>query len=186
MGGETCEKKMPYSGGEYALKEMAKYHWSYLNRDYREDITNMWRQDGTMDSILTRLGYRLALEKVILTSNPKVGKTFEAYCVMNNRGFAAPMNKRDVELIFVNAETGAEYVFPQTEDPRFWMPGETSKFTLACTLTDMTPGSYKLYLNLPDPYESIHDDPRFSIRLANENVWDEATGYNFIATVNVE
>lgn len=186
MGGETCEKKMPYSGGEYALKEMAKYHWSYLNRDYREDITNMWRQDGTMDSILTRLGYRLALEKVILTSNPKVGKTFEAYCVMNNRGFAAPMNKRDVELIFVNAETGAEYVFPQTEDPRFWMPGETSKFTLACTLTDMTPGSYKLYLNLPDPYESIHDDPRFSIRLANENVWDEATGYNFIANVTVQ
>ena len=105
---------------------------------------------------------------------------------MNNRGFAAPMNKRDVELIFVNAETGAEYVFPQTEDPRFWMPGETSKFTLACTLTDMTPGSYKLYLNLPDPYESIHDDPRFSIRLANENVWDEATGYNFIANVTVQ
>ena len=186
MGGETCEKKMPYSGGEYALKEMAKYHWSYLNRDYREDITNMWRQDGTMDSILTRLGYRLALEKVILTSNPKVGKTFEAYCVMNNRGFAAPMNKRDVELIFVNAETGVEYVFPQTEDPRFWMPGETSTFTLACTLTDMTPGSYKLYLNLPDPYESIHDDPRFSIRLANENVWDETTGYNFIANVTIQ
>ena len=186
MGGETCEKKMPYSGGEYALKEMAKYHWSYLNRDYREDITNMWRQDGTMDSILTRLGYRLALEKVILTSNPKVGKTFEAYCVMNNRGFAAPMNKRDVELIFVNAETGVEYVFPQTEDPRFWLPGETSTFTLACTLTDMTPGSYKLYLNLPDPYESIHDDPRFSIRLANENVWDETTGYNFIANVTIQ
>ena len=61
MGGETCEKKMPYSGGENALKEMAKYHWPYLNRDYREEVTNMWRQDGTMDTILTRLGYRLAL-----------------------------------------------------------------------------------------------------------------------------
>ena len=186
MGGETCEKKMPYSGGEYALKEMAKYHWSYLNRDYRQEVTGMWRVDGTMDSILTRLGYRLALEKVILTSKPKVGGKFEAYCVMNNRGFAAPMNKRDVELIFVNASTGSTYVFPQTEDPRFWMPGETSKFTLACTLSDMEAGSYKLYLNLPDPYESIHDDPRFSIRLANENVWDEATGYNFIANVTVE
>jgi len=185
MGGETCEKTS-YSNGPNALNEMRKYHWSYLNRDYRESVTGMWRQDGTMDTILMRIGYRLALEKVILTSNPKVGKTFEAYCVMNNRGFAAPMNKRDVELIFVNAETGAEYVFPQTEDPRFWMPGETSTFTLACTLTDMTPGSYKLYLNLPDPYESIHDDPRFSIRLANENVWDETTGYNFIANVTVQ
>ncbi len=185
MGGETCEKASQ-SNGKNALEEMAKFHWTYINRDYREEVTTMWRQDGTMDTMLCRLGYRLALEKVVLTSNPKVGKTFEAYCVMNNRGFAAPMNKRDVELIFVNAETGAEYVFPQTEDPRFWMPGETSKFTLACTLTDMTPGSYKLYLNLPDPYESIHDDPRFSIRLANENVWDEATGYNFIANVTIQ
>ena len=187
MGGETCEKKMPYSGGEYALKEMAKYHWSYLNRDYREEITNMWRQDGTMDSILTRLGYRLALEKVIVTSKPKVGKALEAYCVMNNRGFAAPMNKRDVELVLVNAATGKKYIYPQTSvDPRFWMPGETQTFTLACTLTDVEPGSYKLYLNLPDPYESIHNDPRFSIRLANENVWDEATGYNYLTTINVE
>lgn len=185
MGGETCEKASQ-SNGKNALEEMAKFHWSYLNRDYREDVTNMWRQDGTMDSILTRLGYRLALEKVILTSKPKVGGKFEAYCVMNNRGFAAPMNKRDVELIFVNASTGSTYVFPQSEDPRFWMPGETSKFTLACTLSDMEAGSYKLYLNLPDPYESIHDDPRFSIRLANENVWDETTGYNFIANVTVE
>ena len=185
MGGETCEKSS-YSNGANALKELEKNHWSYLNRDYRESVTSMWRQDGSMDKMMVRLGYRLALEKVILTSKPKVGGKFEAYCVMNNRGFAAPMNKRDVELIFVNAETGAEYVFPQTEDPRFWMPGETSKFTLACTLSDMEAGSYKLYLNLPDPYESIHDDPRFSIRLANENVWDEATGYNFIANVTVE
>ena len=128
--GETCEKASQ-SNGKNALEEMAKFHWTYINRDYREEVTTMWRQDGTMDTMLCRLGYRLALEKVVLTSKPKVKKTFEAYCVMNNRGFAAPMNKRDVELIFVNAETGAEYVFPQTEDPRFWMPGETSKFTLA-------------------------------------------------------
>ena len=71
-------------------------------------------------------------------------------------------------------------------DPRFWLPEEEQKFTLACSLIDFKPGAYKLYLNLPDPYESIHNDPRFSIRLANENVWDEATGYNFIANVTVE
>lgn len=186
MGGETCEKKMPYSGGEYALKEMAKFHWSYLNRDYRESVTNMWRQDGTMDTILTRLGYRLALEKVVLTAKPKAGNAFEAYCVLHNRGFAAPMNKRDVELVFVNTATGKKHVFPQTVDPRFWMPGETQKFTLACTLKDMEPGNYKLYLNLPDPYPSLHNNPLYSIRLANENVWEQETGYNLIATINVE
>ena len=188
MGGETCEKKMPYSGADYALKEMAKYHWSYLNRDYREDITRMWRQDGTMDTILHRIGYRLVLEKAILTPEPKVGQEYKAYFVLNNRGFAAPMNPRDVELIFVNAsDASKKYVFPQESvDPRFWLPEEEHKFTLACTLNDMASGEYKLYLNLPDPYESIHNDPRFSIRIANENMWDEATGYNYLTTVTVE
>lgn len=185
MGGETCEK-CASSNGEYAISQMEKFHWTYLNQSYRESVTGMWRADGTMTTMLRRLGYRLVLDKAIITSEPKVGEDFKAYFVLRNVGFAAPMNKRDVELIFVHAGTGATYVFPQTEDPRFWMPGETSKFTLACTLTDMTPGSYKLYLNLPDPYESIHDDPRFSIRLANENMWDEATGYNFIANVTIQ
>ena len=185
MGGETCEKCV-YSNGPNALKQLAKYHWSYINRDYRESVTGMWRNDGTMDTILTRVGYRLALEKVILTPEPKTGRPLEVYCVLHNSGFAAPVNKRDVELILVNAETGKKYIFPQNEDPRFWMPGETQKFTLACTLKDMTAGQYKLYLNLPDPYESLHNDPRFSIRLANEKVWEEATGYNYLTTVTVE
>ena len=185
MGGETCEKTS-YSNGPNALSEMAKYHWSYLNRDYRESVTYMWRQDGTMDTILMRLGYRLALDKVILTAKPVFERPFEMYCVLHNSGFAAPMNKRDVELVFVNANNPAEkHVFPQTVDPRFWLPGEEHKFTLSCVLKDFQEGQYKLYLNLPDPYESIHNDPRFSIRLANDNVWDAATGYNYIATINV-
>lgn len=185
MGGETCEKSS-YSNAEYAIPEMERLHWSYLNLGYRESVTNMWRKDGSMTTIQRRLGYRLALEKVVLTAKPKAGKSFEAYCVLNNRGFAAPMNKRDVELVFVNAATGKKHVFPQTVDPRFWMAGETQKFTLACTLKDMEPGNYKLYLNLPDPYPSLHNDPRYSIRLANENVWEEETGYNLIATIAVE
>ena len=60
------------------------------------------------------------------------------------------------------------------------------KGVIDTVLYDMASGEYKLYLNLPDPYESIHNDPRFSIRLANENVWEAETGYNYIATINVE
>lgn len=187
MGGETCEKKMPYSGGEYALKELAKYHWTYLNRDYREEVTRMWRNDGTMDQILRRLGYRLVLDKAILTPSPKAGQAYEAYFQMRNVGFSAPINKRGLELVFVSKSNPSEkYVYPQTVDPRFWMADETHKFTLACTLDPQMQGEYNLYLNLPDGYASLHDDPRYSIRLANDDIWDEATGYNFIARVIVE
>lgn len=186
MGGETCEK-CSYSKGENAISEMEKYHWTYLNRDYRESVTGMWRSDGSMDTMLMRLGYRLALEKIIVTPKPVAGSPLEVYCVLHNKGFAAPVNPRDVELVLVNAnDPGKKHIFPQTEDPRFWLPGEQHKFTLSCSLKDVKPGEYKLYLNLPDPYESLHNDPRYSIRLANKDVWEEATGYNYLTTVTIE
>ena len=185
MGGETCEK-CSFSNGEHALSEMEAYHWTYLNRDYRESVTGMWRTDGTMDQMMKRLGYRLVLEKAILTPKPKAGQAYEAYFKLQNKGFAAPINKRGLELVFVNAsDPSQKFVYPQQEDPRFWLPGEHS-FTLACTLDAKLKGEYKLYLNLPDPYASLHDDPRYSIRFANEEIWDETTGYNYITTINVE
>ena len=185
MGGETCEKSS-YSRSENALKEMEKNHWTYLNRDYRESVTSMWRSDGSMDTMMCRLGYRLVLDKAILTPNPEPGKKYEAYFQLRNVGFAAPMNKRGLELVFVKAsDPTKKYIYEQTEDPRFWLPGEHT-FTLSCMLNAEMQGEYKLYLNLPDPYPSLHNDPRYSIRLANENVWEEKTGYNYIATINIQ
>jgi hypothetical protein len=35
-----------------------------------------------------------------------------------------------------------------------------------------------MLLSLPDAYASIKDRPEFSIRLANDNVWEATTGYN--------
>lgn len=184
MGGETCEK-CSYSNGKNALSEMEKTHWTYLNRDYRESVTSMWRSDGSMDTMMCRLGYRLVLDKAILTQNPEPGKKFEAYFQLRNVGFAAPMNKRGLEMVLVKAnDPTKKYVYEQTEDPRFWLPGEHT-FTLSCMLNAEMQGEYKLYLNLPDPYPTLYNDPRYSIRLANKDIWDAKTGYNYIATINV-
>ena len=106
---------------------------------------------------------------------------------LHNCGFAAPVNKRGVELIFVSVDDPKKkFVYPQTEDPRFWMPGEEHSFTASCNLDSAMAGEYNLYLNLPDPYESLHDDPNFSIRLANYNVWEPTTGYNLLTTITVQ
>ena len=66
------------------------------------------------------------------------------------------------------------------------MPEEDITFTLSCTLDASMAGEYNVYLNLPDPYASLHDNPDFSIRLANLNVWEETTGYNLLTTVTVK
>ena len=46
-------------------------------------------------------------------------------------------------------------------------------------------GDYKVYLNLPDPMPNLHDNPDFSIRLANKDMWEEETGYNYLMTVTL-
>lgn len=186
MGGETCEK-CSASDGKNALSEMKKFHWTYVNRDYRESVTAMWRTDGTMDTMKLRIGYRLVLDKAYVAMEPKVGNPLEINFALHNSGFAAPMNKRDVELVLVNAENPEDkHIYKQEQvDPRFWLPEQVHKFTLMCRLTDVTAGQYNVYINLPDPYESLHNDPRYSIRLANKDMWDEATGYNYIMTIDV-
>ena len=186
MGGETCAE-CAYSRGENAMKELALYHWTYLHRDYNKDVLDSWREDGVWDDVVRRLGYRFVLDKVTLPKQAKAGKPFEAVFQLHNCGFAAPMNKRAVELVFVSKDDpGKTFVYPQTEDPRFWMPDEDQTFTLSCTLDAAMSGDYDVCLNLPDPYASLHDNPKFSIRLANYDVWDEATGYNLLTTVTIK
>jgi len=186
MGGETC-KQCEYSNGENAVKEMEKYHWSYLCNSYHPDVLSEWVDDHHIDEIKRRLGYRFVLDKALLTQEPKAGQLFEAQINMHNEGFAAPANKRDLELILVsNKDPEKKYVYKQTEDPRFWMGGEKQQFTLSCTLEAEMKGEYKLYLNLPDPYASLHDNPLYSIRFANKDVWEAETGYNYLTTITVQ
>ena len=181
MGGETCAECGTISSGANAIKEMAKYHWSYINDGYHEDVLNSWKSDGSMTEIQRRLGYRFVLEEGVFSDQ---SNTYTAELTIRNVGFAALANPRDVELIFVSKIDASEkYVYRQDIDPRFWMPGETHIVELTAQLDEDMLGEYEVYLNLPDPYASLHDNPAFSIRLANENIWEESTGYNYLTDI---
>ena len=186
MGGETCAE-CALSNGKNAMKQLARFHWTYLHRDYNKEVLDSWREDGVWDDVCRRLGFRFVLDKVTLPKHPKAGNEFDVTFNLRNVGFAAPMNKRDVELVFVSKEDpNKKFVYPQDVDPRFWMPEEDITFTLSCALDAKMSGKYNVYLNLPDPYASLHDNPAFSIRLANDNVWEESTGYNLLTTVTIK
>jgi len=43
----------------------------------------------------------------------------------------------------------------------------------------------KLALWLPDGYESLQNNPLYAVRFANENIWDESTGYNILGTITI-
>ena len=86
-----------------------------------------------------------------------------------------------VALILVDGN-GKKTVYELDDlDPRYWFAGSDIAVDKHITLPADASGQCTLYLNLPDPKETLHDNPRFSIRLANDNVWDSKTGYNKIA-----
>ena len=66
-------------------------------------------------------------------------------------------------------------------DPRYWFAGEKHILDKTIKLPADASGKCTLYLNLPDPKPTLHDNPLYSIRLANDDVWEEETGYNKVA-----
>jgi hypothetical protein len=64
-------------------------------------------------------------------------------------------------------------------DPRLWLGPNELAITENLTLpANIIPGSYSLYLNLPDAASNLSTRPEYSIRFANLNTWDATTGYN--------
>lgn len=185
VGGETCSDFNPYSNcngqpGGGAQSEMERMHWSYLNADYNNALNNDWVGGGCIDEIKQRLGYRLELQTGEYPTEAQPGQSISIKIDLKNKGFAAPFNARLLRLLLRNAVTGAIWQVELPEDPRTWLAGEAT-YSIEhsfCLPTDLPQGNYELLLHLADPYPALTDRPEYAIRLANEGVWEAATGYN--------
>ncbi|MEA4950887.1 MAG: DUF4832 domain-containing protein, partial [Petrimonas sp.] len=72
-------------------------------------------------------------------------------------------------------------------DPRKWFAGEEHSLDITYTLPAQTRNNeYNVYLNLPDPAPALSTRPEYSIRLANQDMWNEETGYNKIHAITVK
>ena len=186
MGGETCAKAA-YSEPDNARKEMQDLHFSYLNLGYHPDVINAWGDNGYLDEVKRRLGYRLHLESINYDETTRPDGKLKAQLNLTNTGFAAPYNPRLVELILISNENGTEYKTTLPDDPRSWMPGVP--ITLNATLTipaSAKPGNYSLFLALPDPERALADRPEYAIRLTNPELWNATTGrHNLGITINI-
>ena len=182
MGGETCnadERAEPYTGCENAIKELERMRWSALN-SISNGVIERWKTEGCYDTIADRLGYRFVLTEGTFPTQVSKGEQFGFEVQLRNDGFASPYNRRDFELILRNQASGETFIFPEYYDPRYWFPTyEIIPLRLSIRVpADMPSGSYDLLFNLPDPEPTLKDNPDYSIRLANQGVWESETGYN--------
>lgn len=182
VGGETCsDAYSPENDCEpngKAEQEFSDCHFTYLNTDYSNSVNNDWETDGCMDNIKRKLGYRLVLREGEYPVEATAGGTFDITIELENIGYAAPFKERPVLLVLRGKTSGVVYKFPFETEIRKWYTGSftlTGSFELP---SNISIEDYELLLSLPDKYESIQDRFEYSIRLANDDVWEEETGFN--------
>ncbi len=182
VGGETCSDDFsPSNDCEPAGKiqaEFADLHYSFINAHYNTAVNNDWQDGGCMDNIKRNLGYRFVLQSAVLPDNVVRGTDLSFTLNIKNVGYASPYNKRPAKLILRHTETGELKTFELVTDVRKWYSGDHKIVETIKIPGDFPTGDYELLLHLPDAYASIATRPEFSIRFANNDVWEATTGYN--------
>jgi hypothetical protein len=182
-GGETCQVYEPLQSCEAAIREMETLHWTDLNISYHKQVIKNWQKAGCFEEIQKRLGYRLVLQEAGFPSAAQIGTSLTLTVKLRNEGFASPLNPRPFYAVL---DGPATFTLPlEGIDPRGWLPGEHVISTSLALPADAPEGEYRLALWLPDPAESLKNDPRYAIRFANEGVWEEAKGWNVLGTMTL-
>ena len=173
VGGETCNVNPPRSEWPSASAELARYHYSYLNRDYNQDVLNSWGDEGLAETA-KRLGYRFVLEDSTVTTGDEGADAISID--VRNDGWAAPYTPRPAALV-LQGDAG-DYVVPfdANADARGWLPGTTT--TLSASLDEVPDGTYEASLAMPSADLGTTADPRFAIQTANVDTWNAETGLN--------
>ena len=179
MGGETCAVFPVRTSCSVALAELAQFHWTYLNRKYNLDVITSWIAGGCEDEISRSLGYRFALTQVAHSERVAPGGVLGLELDIANRGFAVPMNARPVEVVLTSG--AVRKVARLTLDARHFTAGATTAVRASLRIpADLAAGTYSLALRLPDAAPTLAADPRYAIQLANDGLWNAATGDNLL------
>ena len=173
MTGETNGLNAPRTDGDNAVTEMNATNWSTLNKDYfTQNITN-WINSGHFPEMLRRLGYRVGFKNGSYIID---GNSLSVNIVIENVGFARLVLPRDAVLMLRNTSDGNLYPFRLNSDPRTW-EGEMI-ISQVFDLSSIPNGTYSAHLSLADANSGLATRPEYSIRFANNNVWNSQQGYN--------
>ncbi len=181
VGGETCEMGRRDEG----LSEMEYLRWSYINDVFFGPLLEYWKSTGAYPIMQRKLGYRFVLTEARITSGAKAGDVIDVQLELRNEGWANPYNPRPVYLVLEGSNDRREIELKDA-DPRWWQPGRAVTLTDRLKLPrDLVGGEYRVALWLPDESPHLRDNPWFSVRFANERVWDAARGYNVLGRIHI-
>ncbi len=186
QGGESCGtdgassvRSEPYAHCPSALADLSMMRWSTINLGYHPEVIKLWQEEGCLEEIRRRLGYRFRLVDGAMSPTVPRGGRFFLRLTVENDGWAAPYNPRLVEIVLRHRPTGRLFKYRVKVDPRRWGPGATHIVAFERSLPrSVSAGEYDVLLNLPDPEPGLYGRPEYSIRFANVGTWEAVNGFN--------
>ncbi len=183
-GGETCENT-ERSSCAHAKNELERFHYSYLNAKFHQEVNERWEQEGCMTEIKRRLGYRFEVGQVSMSERVAPGGILRLALSLTNRGYAAPFNPRK---LFVVLDGPSRVTAALSVDPRGFLP-ERGSIPIEAFLrvpATLAPGQYRVALWMPDAAPALTERPEYAIRLANSDVWNAQQGNNTLGTLQID
>jgi hypothetical protein len=186
--GETCNPSA-WSVCDTMLRDLEHMRWDMLNMDYHQDVIQSWKDDGCYPEVCRRLGYRFVLHSAQFDDAAAKGSTLNGTLRLSNVGFGKVFNPRGFDIILRKQGASQEIRIPANTDVRRWLPDDdTIAVSIAAKIpADAALGTYDILLHLGDTatnpasgQRELLTRPEYSIRLASDRVWEEATGYSYL------
>jgi hypothetical protein len=162
---------------------MQLLHVSYMNGEYHPDVIAGWQAGRCFAEMERRLGYRLLLTAATLPVAARPGGELALELQLRNEGWAAPFNRRPMILVLEGG--GQRRELDLDVDLRQLRPGDHPVKAHVTVPAGLAPGRYRLALWLPDAEPALRGRPAYAIRLANEDIYVEATGDHTLGTIDV-
>lgn len=184
---------------ENAIPEMYKTHLSYINsniyalyKDYTfgaaydvDGVDNSAYYGQTVFQFMRdHLGYRFVVRKAEHTNVVKQGENLQLNFSVENTGFANPIRPQKAELLL---EKDGDFIQTEVDiDTRTWLSCTTTDTQLSVKLPgDIAPGNWKIYLRMSVGNQGIEDDNQRTVHFANNHVWNDSLGANYMGTVTI-
>ena len=186
--GETC-KVSSFNNPDNAIRFLDLMNATSINIEYHPDVLKKWqkaRHNGisVFDYIGIKLGYRFELKRTVLGGDTRPGGKLSLDLELINTGFGNLLKAKKFEIVLKNGSR--MYRAAIAEDPRFWNKNEpVSRVYYFQLPSDLTRGDWDVYLGLSSTFESLANNPAYSVRFANADVWDAKLGLNKIGIISL-
>lgn len=187
----------PLNTVEYLSNEAFITHTTYLNLRWNNTVIDNWKntlyngQDKLYKGksgftyINNHLGYRFVLKESKLTTNIKQNDPLLIKLQIENVGFANLINKKKVTLV-LQSDTNS-YEINTNINPTKWLSKSISNIpiVIANLPENIEIGDYKIFLRISCYGNLLTDNNYQTIRFANNNIYDEKIGANYIGKVTI-